>query len=83
MAAVLQTIKSSFRDPGSQVFAGGDEGGVYRLIRAEAVPHYRKLMESGLYAKLIAEKLLVPHEDVTQQRAFMKENEGDMEETKF
>jgi|JI10StandDraft_1071094.scaffolds.fasta_scaffold08201_13 hypothetical protein len=78
MAAVLQTIKSSFRDPGSQVFAGGDEGGVYRLIRAEAVPHYRKLMESGLYAKLIAEKLLVPHEDVTQQRAFMKENEGDI-----
>lgn len=60
----IMKISSSFRDPGGQVFSAGD--GIYRHIRLSAMPHYRKLMESGLYDALVSRGLLVPHEDATE-----------------
>lgn len=76
MPAAIQKVNSSFRDPGSQVFQSED--GVYRLIRKEAVSDYKALMESGLYQKLVAARLLVPHEDVTVECASMKESPDDI-----
>jgi hypothetical protein len=63
----IETVKSSFRDPGTQVFTM--DGAVYRHIRASAMPHYEALMKSGLYECLVQENLLVPHVDVTAQFA--------------
>jgi hypothetical protein len=60
-----QNVKSSFRDPGNQVFIR--DGGIYRLIRGPAVSDYKALMQSGLYEKLIAKGLIIPHEEVTHE----------------
>lgn len=63
----IETVKSSFRDPGTQVFTA--DGLVYRHIRSAAMPHYDVLMKSGLYDRLVLEGLLVPHVDVTDRFA--------------
>lgn len=63
----IETVKSSFRDPGTQVFMA--DGKVYRHIRHAAMPHYDALMKSGLYDRLVRENLLVPHADVTSRFA--------------
>lgn len=62
---IPQKVKSSFRDPGSQVLTAADA--VYRHIRSDAVPHYRRLMDSGLYASLAKDGSLVAHRDVTAE----------------
>lgn len=76
MTATIQKVKSSFRDPGGQVFTAAD--GIYRLVRGPAAPHYHALMESGLYTKLTDLHLLVPHEDVTDAQARLTESGGDI-----
>lgn len=49
----------SFRDPSGFVFRS--EGRVYRQINQRYREEYDFLLESGLFAKLVAEKLLVSH----------------------
>lgn len=55
-------IAGSFRDPAGHVFLR--DGLVYRRIEPAGVPSYRRLIESGLYAALVAERLLIPHDDL-------------------
>ena len=53
---------ASFRDPSGFVFY--HEGAPFRQINQFYRDDYRQLMDSGLYQSLIAEKLLVAHEEV-------------------
>jgi hypothetical protein len=62
-------VKSSFRDPDNQVFI--TDQGLYRLIRESAIPDYKTLMQSGLYDRLVAKKLIVSHQDVTDDFSMM------------
>jgi len=56
-------LPSSFRDPAGFVFRR--DGVLYRGIRAPGLPHYEALMSSGLYEELVADGLLVPHDEVS------------------
>lgn len=58
------TVKevSSFRDPSGFVFYKDDL--VFRSISPEYSVHYQHLMQSGLYEKLIQQKLLIEHKEV-------------------
>jgi hypothetical protein len=58
---------SSFRDPSGSVFVKG--GVVFRRVNAVYIPHYNALMSSGLYQKLTAMRLLVPHILVEENNA--------------
>lgn len=54
-------IGSSFRDPSGFLFSR--DGVLLRQVQERYRPHYEQLMQSGLYAALTAEGLLVPHEE--------------------
>lgn len=54
-------IGSSFRDPSGYLFRR--DGVLLRQVQERYRPHYEHLMASGLYAALVAEGLLVPHEE--------------------
>ncbi|NLN77481.1 MAG: SAM-dependent methyltransferase [Armatimonadetes bacterium] len=53
----------SFRDPSGFVF--WRDGAIYRQVNRIYKDHYDHLMASGLYEHLVAEGLLIPHEEVT------------------
>lgn len=53
---------ASFRDPSGHVFYY--RGGLYRQINQEYAPHYKTLLASGLYEKLVKRGWLIPHEEV-------------------
>ena len=53
---------ASFRDPCGFVFF--QDGVLYRQVNQVFAPHYSRLIDSGLYAELIRDGLLVPHEEV-------------------
>ncbi|MDT8398537.1 MAG: hypothetical protein RQ899_07980 [Pseudomonadales bacterium] len=55
----LDALSASFRDPAGYLFESG--GRLYRKINVSYLEHYRQLMQSGLYARLVDEGLLVPH----------------------
>ncbi len=52
----------SFRDPSGFLFYRA--GQLYRQVNRVYQPHYDHLMESGLYADLVDQRLLIPHETV-------------------
>ena len=54
-------IGASFRDPSGFVFK--QDGLIHRQINASYLPHYRQLMESGLYQSLVDKGFLVAHEE--------------------
>lgn len=54
-------IGSSFRDPSGYLYRR--EGVLLRQVQERYRPHYEQLMASGLYAALVSEGLLVPHEE--------------------
>lgn len=55
-------LSGSFRDPSGFLFLR--DGILYRQVNAPYLPHYDRLMESGLYAALTEAGLLVRHEEV-------------------
>lgn len=57
-----EALPSSFRDPAGYVFRR--EGVLYRRIEPPGLPHYDRLMGSGLYGELVGAGLLIPHEEV-------------------
>lgn len=59
-------LPGSFRDPAGHVFVTDDI--LYRRIDPAGREGYEALMGSGLYQTLVAERLLVPHEDLGPQR---------------
>lgn len=56
-----QVETSSFRDPSGFLFWKNDK--LYRQVNHSYREHYELLMSSGLYEKLIAKRMLVPHEE--------------------
>jgi hypothetical protein len=57
-----EVLGASFRDPSGFVFE--HDGSIYRQVNRSYAPHYDQLMESGLYAELTEQGLLIPHEAV-------------------
>ena len=59
----LEPLPGSYRDPSGFVFR--HRGGLYRFVARSYAPHYDALIGGGLYRELVAEGLLVPHEEAT------------------
>src|SRR5438132_598546 len=55
-------VPASFRDPAGFVWADGSQ--IYRHVGELHREHYDQLIGSGLYAELVADGMLVPHEEV-------------------
>jgi hypothetical protein len=53
---------SSFRDPAGFIFESS--GKIYRQINHAGAEDYEHFMSSGLYKRLVDEKLLIPHKEV-------------------
>jgi hypothetical protein len=64
---VSESISGSFRDPSGIVFRR--EGVIYRQVNMSYGESYDRLIESGLYAALVAEGLLIPHDEVGPHHA--------------
>ncbi|HDH97378.1 MAG TPA: SAM-dependent methyltransferase [Proteobacteria bacterium] len=62
MQGVDGEVSGSFRDPSGFLFYR--DGVLYRQINASYAEHYDMLMGSGLYDELVADGLLIPHEEV-------------------
>lgn len=56
-------VASSFRDPSGFLFTR--DGTLLRQVQSAYAPHFAHLHASGLYEALVAERLLVPHEEVS------------------
>lgn len=54
--------EASFRDPAGYVFR--KNGLIYRQVLRRHQTHYHHLFASGLYAKLVQDRLLIRHEEV-------------------
>jgi hypothetical protein len=61
------SLGASFRDPSGFLFTR--EGVLYRQVNQVYADDYMRLMESGLYAKLVKAGLLVPHTESNTQPA--------------
>jgi len=60
-------LPASFRDPSGFLFSR--DGILYRQINRAYADEYTRLMESGLYEKLVKAGLLIPHQEVDQAPA--------------
>jgi len=59
-----ERLSASFRDPSGFLFT--DNGILYRQINRAYSKDYARLMDSGLYDRLIKASLLIPHVEVDQ-----------------
>ena len=57
-------LPSSFRDPSGFLFT--ENGTLFRSVSRTYQQHYDHLIQSGLYNKLVADELLIPHMEVRQ-----------------
>ena len=62
-----EILGASFRDPSGFVFERA--GVVYRQVNRSFAADYGHLMSSGLYQRLVAKGLLIPHEEVAESAA--------------
>ncbi len=62
MTSTNGSLAGSFRDPSGFVFA--ENGHIHRQVNHVYKDDYDLLMSSGLYEKLVASELLIPHEEV-------------------
>ena len=60
-------LSASFRDPSGFLFSRG--GVLYRQVNRAYEQEFTRLMESGLYEKLVKAGLLIPHVEVDQAPA--------------
>ncbi|MEZ4828537.1 MAG: SAM-dependent methyltransferase [Bacteroidia bacterium] len=61
----MQQVHGSFRDPYSGVVIHQNQ--VFRWMSSAYEPHYRQLMDSGLYDQLVKNNLIVSHQEVDIQ----------------
>jgi hypothetical protein len=69
-----EIIPSSFRDPSGFLFT--KDGQLFRQINECYRPNYQLLIASGLYQKLVAEGLLIPHIDLFEKLVARQSPEG-------
>ena len=62
------TLDASFRDPSGFLFTR--EGVLYRQVNQIYAEDYTRLMDSGLYAKLVKAGLLIAHAESGDGQAF-------------
>lgn len=62
-----QTLGASFRDPSGFLFTRDEH--LYRQVNLAYQEDYDLLLSSGLYDKLVAIKLLIPHKEIDIQAA--------------
>jgi hypothetical protein len=62
----MDQLSASFRDPSGFLFT--ENGILYRMINESYGENYSLLMNSGLYAELVRENLLIPHEEEASGR---------------
>jgi hypothetical protein len=62
MISSNKQLGASFRDPSGFLFTRDEN--IYRQVNQSYVEEYRRLMESGLYEKLVKARFLVPHTEV-------------------
>jgi hypothetical protein len=55
-------LGASFRDPSGFLFT--QDGDLFRQVSQSYAEEYNRLMESGLYARLVKARILVPHTEV-------------------
>ena len=55
-------VASSYRDPSGFIFK--KNGQIFRQINKSYQENYDLLIDSGLYARLVKEKLLIPHKEI-------------------
>lgn len=55
---------ASYRDPAGFIFE--EDGILYRQLHPNYRSSYEQLMQSGLYQRLVNEKLLIPHKEISQ-----------------
>ena len=60
-------LSASFRDPSGFLFSR--DGILYRQVNRKYEQEYARLMESGLYDKLVKAGLLIPHVEVDRAPA--------------
>jgi hypothetical protein len=60
-------LSASFRDPSGFLFTRGNI--LYRQVNRRYEQEYTRLMESGLYERLVKSGLLIPHSEVDQVHA--------------
>jgi len=60
-----QPHAASFRDPSGVVFRQGND--IFRRVAAPYQPHFDQAVTSGLFKRLIADGLMIPHKDVTSE----------------
>jgi len=61
---MMKIESSSFKDYDAFVFS--DSGTIYRKLSEGYIPVYKKFVESGLYSKLLQEKLIIEHEEISE-----------------
>jgi len=64
-AILFDRHPASFRDPNGFVFHS-DQGELLRQVNRSYESDYRRLMESGLFAELTSDGLLIDHEEVSR-----------------
>ena len=64
MSTTDLTLPGSFRDPSGFLFS--QDGVLYRQVNSQYKEQYDHLMQSGLYEALVRERLLIPHQEVTE-----------------
>src|SRR4030065_1501290 len=62
---------SSFRDPSGQVFY--QNGKIYRQVNNSYKDDYDLLVKSGLYQRLVKEKLLISHQEINPKQFASRE----------
>lgn len=67
---VIETEKSSFRDPTSRIRVDAN-GIIYREIPRQYAEGYTMLMKSGLHEKLVKENLMIPHGQYLRAKDFI------------
>jgi hypothetical protein len=67
MTSNNQAHNASFRDPSGFLFRR--DGVLYRQVNQIYAQDYTRLMDSGLYAKLVKAGLLIPHTEVELEPA--------------
>jgi ribosomal protein L11 methylase PrmA len=67
----MSRIPGSFRDPSGFLFF--QEETLYRQVNKSYQNHFQKLLDSGLYQKLVEQGWLIPHEDAGLELARSEE----------
>jgi hypothetical protein len=63
-SAAPAALPSSFRDPAGYMYRDG-KGRLLRRVTSVGIPDYEMARDSGLYAQLHKDRLLVPHREVS------------------